>query len=111
MDVDAVEQWAGDAGEVALHAEGPADAIVLRIAEVAAGARIHRRREHEPRRIREAHGGARDGYDAVLHRLAQHLEHVLAELGQLVQEQHAAVRETYLPRPRVRAAADQPRVR
>src|SRR6266581_7492481 len=57
MDVDAIEQWPRDAREVALDAEGPADAIVLRIAEVAAGARIHGRGEHEERRIGEAHGG------------------------------------------------------
>ena len=37
MDVDAVEQGSRDAGEVALDPKGPADAIVLRIAEVAAG--------------------------------------------------------------------------
>src|SRR2546422_711401 len=37
VDVDAVEQGSRDAGEVALDAEGPADAIVPRIAEIAAG--------------------------------------------------------------------------
>jgi len=51
--------------------------------------RIHRRRQHEARRIAEAHRRARDGHHAVLHRLAQHLEHVLAKLGQLVEEQDA----------------------
>ena len=37
VDVDAIEQGPRDAGEVARDAEGPADAIVLRIAEIAAG--------------------------------------------------------------------------
>ena len=111
MDVDAVEQGTRHTGEVALDAERSADAVVLRIAEVAAGTGIHRRGEHEARRIAQAHRGARDRHDAVLHRLAQHLEHVLAELGKLVQEQHAAVREAHLARPRIGAAADQAGVR
>src|SRR5881397_368904 len=37
MDVDAVEQRSRDACEVALDAERSADAVVLRIAEIAAG--------------------------------------------------------------------------
>src|SRR5439155_27303652 len=49
-----VEQRTRDAGEIALDAERPADAIVLGIAEVAAGTRIHRRGEHETRGIAEA---------------------------------------------------------
>jgi hypothetical protein len=32
-----------------------------------------------------------DGDDSILKRLAQHLESLLTELGQLVEEQHAAV--------------------
>src|SRR2546426_1899345 len=36
---------------------------------------------------------------------------VLPELRQLVEEQHATVREAHFPGPRERAAADQPRIR
>src|SRR2546430_11633983 len=43
----------------------PADTVVLGIAEVPAGARIHRRSEHEARRIGEAHGGAGGPHHAV----------------------------------------------
>ena len=53
---------------------------------------------------------AADGDDLVLQRLAQHLQHVLAELGQLVQEEHAAVRQADLARPRPVPAAHQPGV-
>src|SRR5207247_10392471 len=37
VDVDAVEQRAGHAREVAFHAERPAHAVVLRVSEIAAG--------------------------------------------------------------------------
>src|SRR5207245_10982626 len=40
-----------------------------------------------------------------------HLEHILAEFGELIEEQYAAVREAHLTRPGIRAAADQPRIR
>src|SRR2546430_2350707 len=74
VDVDPVEQRTRDAGEIALDAERPADAIVLGIAEVAAGTGIHGRGEHEASGVAEAHRRPRDRHDAVLHRLAQHLE-------------------------------------
>ena len=50
--------------------------------------------------------GAGDGDAAKLERLAQRFEHAAVELRQLVQEQHALVRERHLARARVRAAAD-----
>ncbi len=53
----------------------------------------------------------RDGDDAVLERLAQRLEHRARELGQLVEQEHAAVRERHLARARARAAADDSRSR
>ncbi len=40
-------------------------------------------------------------------RLAQHFEHAAVELRQLVEEQHAVVRERDLARPRVAAATDE----
>src|SRR3989475_8029709 len=55
VDVDAVEQRTRDAGEIALDPDRPAYAIVLGIAEVAAGTGIHRRGQHEARGIAEAH--------------------------------------------------------
>ena len=53
---------------------------------------------------------ARDGDRAVFERLAHNFEHVARELGQLVQKEHAVMREADLARARDRAAADQPRV-
>ena len=75
------------------------------VAEVAARAGVHRRDELEARgKIRLARG-ARDGDAARFERLAQHLEHVAAEFRQLVEEEHAVVRERDLARARRRAAA------
>ena len=52
-----------------------------------------------------------DGHAPVLERLAQRLEHVAAELGQLVAHEHALVGEGHLAGRQPRAAADHPRVR
>ena len=48
---------------------------------------------------------ARDRNDAVLQRLSQRLEHGARELRQLVEEQHAAMRQRHLTRPRARPSA------
>ena len=48
---------------------------------------------------------------AGLERLAQRIEHRPLELGQLVEEQHAEMREADLARPDAQAAADQRRHR
>ena len=61
---------------------------------------------------RQRHIAARQGHRAVFERLPQHLQHVARELRQLVQEQHAVVRQADFARPRhSRAAADQAGVR
>ena len=44
---------------------------------------------------------------SVLEWLAQHLEHVALEFRELVEEEHAAVRERHLPRLRMRTAAQE----
>src|SRR2546422_4549569 len=75
---------------------------MMRVPEIPAGTRIHRRGEHEAGGIAEAHRRTRDRDHPVFHRLAQHLEHVLTELGELVQEQHAAVRQAHLDRKSTR---------
>jgi hypothetical protein len=53
--------------------------------------------------------GARDDRLPGLERLAQGVEHARLELGQLVEKQHAEVREADLAGPRPRAAADERR--
>ena len=48
---------------------------------------------------------------ALFDRLSEHFEHVPAELGHLVEEQHAVVRQADLARPRVLPAADERHIR
>ena len=74
VDVDAVEQGAGDALAVGFDLAWRAAAFAFRIAEVAAGAGVHGGDEHEAGGEGEAAGGAGDGDLAVFERLAQDLE-------------------------------------
>ena len=55
--------------------------------------------------------GARDRDLAGFERLAQRVEHLRGEFRQLVEEQHAVMRERNFARPRAQAAADQSRHR
>jgi hypothetical protein len=61
MNIDAVEQRAGDFGHVALDHGRRTHALARLVVEVAAGAGIHGGGQHEARRKAERHGGARDG--------------------------------------------------
>jgi hypothetical protein len=45
---------------------------------------------------------------ADLERLAQRIEHLRLEFGQLVEEEHAVMRERDFAGPRAQSAADQP---
>ena len=110
VQVDAVEQRPGDPRQVALDQRRRAGALVQRIAEKAALAGIHGRRQHEARRKGQRHRRPADRDLAVLERLAQHVEHVALEFGQLVQKQDAVVRQADFAGTRQRAAADQPRI-
>ena len=76
---------------------------------MAAAARIHRRDQHEARRIGDAMIGARDRDFAGLERLAQRVERVRLEFRQLVEKQHAVMGERNFAGPCVNAAADQSR--
>jgi hypothetical protein len=49
--------------------------------------------------------------DTIVERLAQHFEHVAAELRPRIQAEHAVGRQRPLARQRHLAAADQPRIR
>jgi len=60
----------------------------------------------ESRGILHLQRRARNRDDAGLERFAQALEHAAVELGQLVEKQHAAMREAHLARTRLRTAAD-----
>ena len=84
MDVDAVEQGAGDLGDVALDQRRGAVALAGFVVEVAAGAGVHGGRQHEAGWKAQGHRGAGDGDVAVLEGLAHDFENVTGELGELV---------------------------
>ena len=97
------EMRAAIARDLVRRAAAPAAGV----AEIAARAGIHRRDELEPRRKRRLARRARDVDAARFERLAQHFEHPAIPLRQLVEEQHAVMRERDLAGPRIAAAADQ----
>ncbi len=67
---------------------------------------VHRRGEEKPGREDDAPGDAGDRHGAVLERLAKGLERRPLELAELVEEEHAVVREARLARTWAGAAAD-----
>jgi uncharacterized protein (UPF0335 family) len=107
LQVDAVEQGAGNLVLVAQHRILAAAALAGRMAQPAAGAGIHRRDQLKTGRKIGLARRARDRDVAGFERLAQHFQHVAAEFRQLVEEQHAVVGQRNLARTRHPAAADQ----
>jgi hypothetical protein len=107
LQVDAVEQRAAQPASVASDLVRRAAAGRPRIAEVAAGAGVHRRHELEAGRKVGPGAGARDGEPAGLERLPQCLEGGARELRKLVEEEHPVVRQRGLPGAWRRAAADE----
>ena len=77
--------------QILLHALLRAGAAVCAVPAARTG--VHGGDELKIGRISDLSGRPGDGQLSVLHRLPQHLERVAPELGQLVEEQHAAVRE------------------
>ena len=62
VEIDAVEQRSADARAIALDLRRRAAALMPRVAEIAAGAGVHRRDEHEAARERHFAGAAGNGY-------------------------------------------------
>jgi transposase len=106
-DVDTVDQRPGNPAPVPLDLFLTALAAAGRMAQVAAGARIHCGDELEARGELRAPRGTRHRDAAALERLTQDFQHATVELGELVEEQHAMQRKRDLPRPGQAAAADQ----
>ena len=75
---------------------------------IAARTRIETRDEHESRGIRHAAGRPAHGDAAILERLAEHFQDAARKLRQLIEEQHAVMRERDLAGPRRRAACKTP---
>ena len=109
LQIDAVEQRAGDARLVALDATAPHAAGIAWLAGAAAAAGIHRGDELNAGWVGDAVIGPRDHGLAGLERLAQRIEHLRVELRQLVEKQHAEMGKCRFARARARAAADQRR--
>ena len=80
------------------------------VAKPAARAGVQGCHELEVCREGKRAAGARNGDDVFFQRLAHHLQRSAVEFRQLIQEQHAVVRQADLARARIAAAADQPGV-
>jgi hypothetical protein len=107
VEIDAVEERAGDALAITLDLDGAAAAFAFEIAEVSARTRVHRGNEHELGGERDAAGGARDGDFAVFQRLAHHFQGGAFELGQLIEEKDAVMGEAHFARLGNGGAAEQ----
>ena len=108
MQIEPIERAAAEPAPIGrASASSPQLHRVRAVAAVAARARIRRADEHRPRRERHGHAHAAHGDDAVLERLAQRLERGAPELGELVEEEHAVMREAHLAGARVLPAADE----
>ena len=111
MHVDAVEQRARDLGLVVLGAFGRATAAERRIVQMTAAAGVHGGDELESRRIGDMGIDPRHHGPPAFERLAQRLQCCAGEFRQLVQEQHAAVRQRDFAGFGAQAAADEGRQR
>jgi hypothetical protein len=81
------------------------------VAKESARARVHGGDQHEPCGERDGSGRASDRHASLFKRLTQHLEGASIELGHLVEEQHAVVRQRDLTRPRNGAATNERHIR
>ena len=99
----------GELVAVQLHPVGSTDASAHPVAFEPARTRVGGGHEREPRRELHRSHGAGDHDAAVLERLSQSFDGVAAELGELVEEEDAVMREAHLSRPHVGASpAEQP---
>ena len=107
LHVDAIGEGAGQSRLMVRDLRCGARAAAVRITGAPAGTWIHRADERELRW--EHHGGCRTRDDdaPVLERLAQGIKDVAWDLLQLVEKQDAVMREAYLARPRITAAANE----
>lgn len=88
MDVQAIEQRATDAADVAFDLQRVAFALPLRIAAITARAGVHRGDQHDVGGEGQAAHRTADRHRAVFQWLTQHFQRSPIELGKLIQEQH-----------------------
>lgn len=105
--VDTVEQRSTDLAHVPLYLSGRADTGVGGVTVIPAGTWVGGSNKHERTGILHCVFGAADGYDTVLKGLAKHFQSLLAELRQLVEEEHPIVGERHLARLGIGVAATQ----
>ena len=105
-EVEAVEQRSRDLLAIRRDPLRAAAAVGGRVAPASARAQVHRRDEAKAGREERLPADPGDRDDAVLERLPQRLEHGSRKLGQLVEEQDAAVRQARLSGTRRGTAAD-----
>ena len=107
VDIDAIEQRAGDAGHVAFHAREFGGGGFARVDGAFAGVRgVHGGDEHEAGGEGDGGMGARDGDHAGLEGLAQDFENGTGEFGEFIEEKDAMVGEGDFAGARDRAATD-----
>src|SRR5438477_9938878 len=111
MEVDSIEQRPRHPGLIIGGTARRAAAGQSCVAEMAAAARVHRRHQLDPRREGDVAIGPRDADATGLERLAERVEYRALELRQLVQEQHAKVREANLAGTDAQTAANERRHR
>src|SRR5690349_18931955 len=94
------------------RAERPRRVMALagRVAEIAAGTRIHRGSQHETGG--EGHRNRGPGYRhrTVLERLPHYLKYIALKFRQFIQEEHAIVAQRNFAWPGHSAAANEPRI-
>ena len=96
MDVDAVQERAADAAEIAFDLQRRAIALPFGIAPVSAGAGVHGRHEHQTGGKSDAAQRAGNGDTVFLEGLAEDFERAAIEFRQFVQKKDPVVGEADL---------------
>ena len=109
--IEAIEQRPRDPVAIGGDPGGRARTVEARISAGAAGAEVHRADEAEVGREVCTTACSHDRDNTILERLPQGLEHRARELGELVEEEHSAMREADLAGPGDRTASDDGRRR
>jgi hypothetical protein len=110
VQIDAIQQRAGNALAITLHLGRTATAFAFQVAKVATRARIHRGDEHELRGESDAARSAGNGNFSVFEWLAHYFQCRSFEFRQFVEEKDTIVSETHFARVWECPAAEQPNV-
>src|SRR5262245_40837890 len=110
MQIDAIQQRAGNALSITLHLNRTATAFAFQVAKVATRARIHRGNEHELRGQSDAARSARPRNFSVFELLPHYFQRGSFEFRQLIEEENAVVGQAHFTRAWKRAAAKQTNV-